>query len=178
MVDKENVTPHGIPSDDGSFSDIQNEFEDCYSSIMDSSFAALGREITLHLIPKKTEDTATQAQAPATRYNPHSRGRGRQVPTSISSTRVPAVEITHRDVTYIAHIKHGPKEANDNSGVRLEENEVQLTTVIQSKLHITSALSVTVDNMRYNLDSIRPIGLQNPRYIISKWKMINEAQDT
>jgi hypothetical protein len=178
MVDKINVTPHGTPDDDGSFSEIQEEFENCYHSIIDSSFFALGRIITLHLTPTKTEDTdGVQASTPAVHYNPFSRGGGRQVPNQISTTRVPAVKITHRDVEYVAHIKHGPKDADDKGGVELSADEVQTTTLIESAAHLSGSLTATIDGARFNLDSTRQIGLRDVRYVISKWKAVNEVEN-
>ena len=102
MVNKININPFGAPlPDDGSFSEIQNEFENCYDAIFDSSFTALGRNITLHLTPTKTIDTSgVQASTPAVHYNPFQRRAGRQVPSTISTTRTPAVQVTHRDVIY------------------------------------------------------------------------------
>ena len=178
MVDKIDVTPHGTPNDDGSFSEIQEQFEECYHSIIDSSFFALGRMITLHLTPTKTEDTdGVQASTPAVHYNPFQRRAGRQVPTPISSTRIPAVQITHRDTEYIAHIRHGPKDADDAGGVELLKDEVQTTTLIESKAHLRGALTATIDGGRYNLESVRQIGFRDTRYIIAKWKAVNEVEN-
>jgi len=179
MVDKKDITPLGLPlPDDGSFSDIQNEFEQYYDSIFDSSFAALGRNIVLHLTPERTEDTTgVQASTPAVHYNPFMRRAGRQVPSQISTTRTPAVQIVYRDVTYTAHIKHGPKDADDNGGVQLELGEVMTTTVFESLPHLTEAQSATIDGRRYTLESTRPIGFRDVRYVIAKWKQTNEIEN-
>lgn len=178
MVDKINVNPDGTPTDDGSFSEMQEEFENCYHNIIDSSFFALGRVIVLHLEPQKTEDTTgVEASTPAVHYNPFQRRGGRQVPSSISTTRIPAIKITHRDVEYIAHIKHGPKDSDDKGGVALQDDEVQTTTLIESKLHINGALTATIDSRRYNLESTRPIGFRDVRYLIAKWKRVSEVED-
>ena len=100
MVTKRNITPLGVPDDDGSFSEIQDEFENCYHSIMDSSYFALGRIIVLHLDPEKIIDTSgLQASTLAVRYNPFQRGAPRQVPSTISTTRTPGVQFIHRDVS-------------------------------------------------------------------------------
>ena len=179
MVDKINVTPLGFPlPDDGSFSDIQDAFEDCYNSIFDSSFFALGRNIVLHLTPQKIVDTSgVQASTPAVHYNPFDRRAGRQVPSQISTTRTPAVQLIHRDVTYLAHVKHGPTDPNDRGGVLLLEGEVLTTTVMESLPHINESQSATVDGGRYALEWSRPIGFRDVRYVISKWKVINEAEN-
>ena len=146
---------------------------------MDSSYFALGRTITLHLTPEKTADTdGTQASTPAVHYNSFQRRAGRQVPSRISSTRMPAVKITHRDVEYQAHIKHGPKDADDRGGVELLNDEVQTTTLLESQKHITGAISATIDGRRFNLEWSRPIGFQSARYLISKWRAINEVENS
>jgi hypothetical protein len=179
MVDKINVPPLGSPlPDDGSFSEIQDEFENCYASIFDSSFPALSRKIVLHLTPTKVIDTSgVQASTPAVRYNPFAGRAGRRVPSTISTTRVPAVIITHRDVEYDAHIKHGPKNEDDDGGITLLKNEVLTTTILASQSHLSSAISATIDNKRYELQWSKPIGYRDLRYIISKWRAINEAQN-
>lgn len=179
MVDKIDVTPLGLPlPDDGSFSDIQNEFENCYHAIFDSSFAALGRNITLHLTPQKTIDASgVEASTPAVHYNPFQRRGGRQVPSSISTTRTPAVKVTHRDTTYAAHIKHGPKDADDNGGIALSADEVMTTTLIEALPHLKECHSATIDGQRYQLESTRQIGFRDTRYVISKWSAINETEN-
>lgn len=178
MVEKRNVNPLGLPTDDGSFSEIQEEFENCYHNIFDSSFFALGRNIVLHLTPQKTIDSSgVQASTPAVHYNPFDRRAGRQVPSQISTTRTPAVRLVHRDVTYKAHIKHGPKDANDNNGISLLENEVMTTTLIESLSHLNEAQSATIDGGRYQLEWTRPIGFRDVRYVISKWSAINETEN-
>ena len=179
MVDKIDVTPLGLPfPDDGSFSDIQNEFENCYDSIFDSAFFALGRNIVLHLTPQKTLDASgVQASTPAVRYNPFERRAGRQVPSQISTTRMPAVQVTHRDATYIAQIKHGPRDPDENGGIELLRGEAMTTTVIASGPHLSQSQSATIDGRRYKFEWSRPIGFRDVRYLISKWKIINESEN-
>lgn len=179
MVDKKDITPLGFPlPDDGSFSEIQNEFEECYNSIFDSSFAALGRNIVLHLTPEKTNDTdGIQASTPALHYSPFSGRAPRRAPSNISTVRQTGVRLVHRDVTYSAHIKHGPKDADDNGGVSLERNEVMTTTVIESQPHVDEALTATIDGKRYQKEWSRPIGFRDLRYVITKWSEVNEKQN-
>ncbi len=179
MVTKKNITPLGAPDDDGSFSSVQPGFGDCYASLMDSSFAALGRNIVLHLTPDKIIDTSgVQASTPAVHYNPFMRRGGRQAPSTISTTRTPAVQLVHRDVTYIAKIKHGPKDADDKGGVELSSDEVMTTLVIAAQSHVNDALSATIDGRRYgSAESVHPFGFQTNRYILVKWKRINEREN-
>jgi len=179
MVDKRDVNPLGLPfPDDGSFSDIQNEFENCYDAIFDSAFFALGRNIVLHLEPERTIETSgLQASTPAVHYNPFQRRGGRQVPSQISTTRMPAVRMTHRDVTYIAQIKHGPRSVDEKGGIELLNGEVTTTTVIESRPHINQCHTATIDGMRYKLEWVRPIGFRDVRYAISKWKIVNESEN-
>jgi len=178
MVEKRNITPLGFPlPDDGSFSDIQREMEDCYHSIFDSSFPALSRKIFLHLTPEKTLDTSgVQASTPAVHYNPFQRRGGRQVPSTISTTRMPAVLLVHRDVEYDAHIKHGPRNADDKGGVELFTGEVITTLLLEARPHVNECQSATIDGRRYVRDWVRPIGFQDTRYIIVKWNPINEKE--
>jgi len=178
MVIKKTVSPLGTPEDDGSFSDINPELADCYANIMDSSFAALGRNITLHLTPEKIIDTSgLQASTGAVHYNPFM-GRGaRRVPSNISTVRTTAIRLVHRDVTYMAKIKHGPAEADDRGGVELAADEVMVTLVIAAEAHVAEALSATIDGKRYgNATSIRQFGFQTNRYILVTWKRVNEAE--
>jgi hypothetical protein len=178
MVDKKNVTPLGLPSDDGSFSSIQREFENCYDSFMDSSFAALGRTITLHLAPEKTIDTSgIQAAPTALHYSPFGGRAPRRAPSTISTVRQTAVTLVHRDVEYTAHIKHGPKDEDDTGGVSLETNEVLTTTLMESLPHINEARTATIDGRRYEKESTRKIGFQDVRYVMTKWKEINEQEN-
>lgn len=178
MVEKRNIDPLGQPSDDGSFSQIQNEFEDCYHSIMDSSFAALGRTITLHLTPEKIIETSgLQAGPGALQYNPFMGRSARRAPNNISTTRTTATRLVHRDVQYTAHIKHGPKASDDTNPISLDRDEVMTTTIIESQPHVDEAITATIDGNRYTKDSSRIIGFQNARYVICKWTRINESEN-
>jgi hypothetical protein len=145
---------------------------------MDSSFAALARPLILHLQPEKTIDVSgVEASTNALHYNPFMRRGGRQVPSTITTTRMPAVQQVHRDVEYAAHIKHGPKNAKDNGGVELLEGETMTKTVLASSKHLNGAISATIDGRRFNLEWTRPIGFRDLRYIIAKWSRINEAEN-
>lgn len=178
MVTKRNITPLGLPDDDGSFSEIQEEFENCYHSIMDSSFFALGRTITLHLRPEKIIDVSgVEASTPAVHFNPFMRRGGRQVPSTISTTRMPAVQLIHRDVEYVAHIKHGPKPADERGGIELLDGEATTKTLIESSKHINGAITATIDGRRFSLEWTRPIGFRDIRYLIAKWSIVNEAEN-
>jgi hypothetical protein len=178
MVTKRDVTPLGLPDDDGSFSEIQEEFENCYGDLMDSAFFAIGRTIVLHLEPEKTIDTSgVQASTPAVRYNPFQRRAGRQVPSTISTTRMPAVRLVHRDVEYIAQIKHGPKDADDKGGIELLRGEVMTTTVLASQKHLNGAITATIDGGRFKLEWTRPIGFRDVRYLMAKWTSIDEVEN-
>ncbi len=178
MVTKRDITPLGLPDDDGSFSEIQEEFENCYGSLMDSAFFALGRMIMLHLQPEKIIDTSgVQASTLAVHYNPFQRRGGRQVPSTISTTRMPAVQLIHRDVEYIAQIKHGPKDADDKGGVALLDGEAMTTTVIASRKHLNGAITATIDGGRFTLEWTRPIGFRDVRYLMAKWKVIDEVEN-
>lgn len=172
-----NVNPLGTPG--GSFP--WPDFENLYNDIFDSSFAnaALTRSITLHLIPIKQEASGiTQAGRPAVQYNPYL-GRGaRPAPINISTTRTPAARFTPRDVSYNAHIKHGPTESPlQDTGIELDVNQVATTTLIESESHVVEAESATIDGKRYQLHKPpRQIGWRNRSYIITVWEVISEAE--
>ena len=177
MVNKKNINPQGTPPD-GMFDWPQPEFEQLYNDAMDASFAALARDVIIHLPPEKSMSSGLMnANIPAMQYNPFAGRAPRPAPNIISTTKEPAVEFVHRDVTYKAHIRHGPIAKDESGGVALEQGQVQLTTVVESLVHLKNAESVTVDGLRYKSETIRHIGLQQTRYIISVWTRINEQQD-
>ncbi len=177
MVNKKNVPPQGTPPD-GSFPWPQPVFEQLYNNAMDASFAALGRDIVLHLTPEKYVSSGIlEANSPALQYNPFQGRAARPAPNIISTTRQPATEFIHRDVTYKAHIRHGPKDDDETGGAALLRDEVQTTTVIESLQHLQAAESATIDGVRCKLEAIRPIGLQDRRYVIARWKLINETEN-
>jgi len=177
MVNKKNITPNGIPVD-GIFSWPQRAFEELYNNAMDASFNALGRDIVLHLTPEKhVASGITQESSPALQYNPFQGRSARPAPNIISTSRQPAVEFIHRDVTYKAHIRFGPKDDDESSGATLLNDEIQTTTIIESLGHINASESATIDGFRCKLETIRPIGLQDRRYVIAKWKVINESEN-
>lgn len=177
MVNKRNITPQGTPPD-GSFPWPQPAFEQLYNNAMDASFAALGRDIVLHLPPEKYVSSGIiQANVPALQYNPFQGRSARPAPNVISTTQQPATEFIHRDVIYRAHIVHGPKDTDDEGGVSLLRGQVRVTTVIESLGHINIAESATIDGIRFRFLMARPIGLQQKRYVISTWQVMNEIEN-
>lgn len=177
MVNKKNVPPRGTPPD-GTFPWPQPQFEALYNNAMDASFAALGRDIVLHLTPEQhIASGILQANSPALQYNPFQGRAARPAPNTISTSRQPATEFIHRDVTYKAHIRHGPKDDDESGGISLLRDEIQTTTVVESLLHLNSAETATIDGLRCKLESIRQIGLQARRYVIARWKVINETEN-
>ena len=96
---------------------------------------------------------------------------------TISTVRTSAVRLVHRDVVYVAKIKHGPVDADKNGGVTLSQDEVMTTFVLAAESHVKEALSATIDGNRYgSAESIRPFGFQTNRYILVKWKRVNEIE--
>lgn len=178
-MNKINIDPLG--EYDGSFNFPQPQFESLYNNAMDSSFAALGRNIVLHLTPVRIASSGVQEyHSPPQQLNPYLGRAPRPMPNSVSTSRNPAVEHTYRDTTYVAHIRHGPKEISDKDSIgRLEVDEVATTTLIDSIPHILECESATIDGLRYMLHkSPRPIGLQDKRYCISVWKRIPERESS
>lgn len=177
MPEKRNVDPFNNPPDgQGSFP--WPGFDDLYDSIFDSSFASAGRTITLHLKPIVIPDSSGVESGPiATRYNPFGGRTSRRVPSQISTTRTAGTQFIYRDVEYVAHIKHGPEEDDDTGGLTLDQDEARTTTVLESLEHVLEAESCTIDGRRYQRSSVRQIGWKSTRYIMTKWKIINERQD-
>ena len=176
MVNKKNINPAGTP--EGMFPWPQPLFEQLYNDAMDASFAALGRDIVIHLSPEKYVSSGIiQANSPALQYNPFQGRSARPAPNIISTTKQPAVEFIHRDVTYKAHIRHGPKDDDESGGVALLRDEIQTTTIVESLAHLQASETATIDGLRCKLESVRNIGLQNRRYVIARWKVINEQEN-
>lgn len=176
MVSKKDIPPLGTPPD-GAGQFPWPDFEQIYNQAIDSSFAVLGRDIVLHLVPEHYVSSGIiQASVPALQYNPFQGRAPRPAPNVISTTKQPATEFIHRDVTYKAHIRHGPKDDDAEGGASLLRDEIQTTTVVESTDHILAAETATIDGIRCILDSVRPVGLQTRRYVIAKWKVINETE--
>jgi hypothetical protein len=165
-----------LPSpEDFSASDNLIDFpglDDIYHSIMDETLASMGRTITLHLVPQKTQDVATESQPPASRYNPYF-GR---VQFPKTDTRNTGVDIVPRDINFKAHIKIGPVEGDDSKGIgHLKSNEAQITLDISALPYLAETLSVSVEGRRYIiLGDPRPHGLISRRYIIVMLQEIND----
>lgn len=177
MVNKRNIPPQGTPPD-GSFPWPQPVFEQLYNNAMDASFAALGRDIVIHLTPERYVSSGIiQANVPGLQYNPFQGRAARPAPNVISTTQQPATEFIHRDVTYKAHIRHGPKDDDETGGAALLRDQIQTTTVIESLDHLNAAETATIDGIRCKLESTRLIGLQSRRYVIARWQVINETEN-
>jgi hypothetical protein len=146
--------------------------EQIYHSFMDEAQLDLGRIVTFHLQPEIVQDIPTQGQPQASQYNPFFGG----VAAPNTNTRNKGTRNTPRDVPYDAHIRVGPKGADDNAGIGdLKDNEIQLTVVIEALPDVQAALSFSVEGRRYTVDETRPIGFSQRRYLMVFGTEINES---
>jgi len=169
-----------IPSNESlDFSNIWPNFNNLYKEMIDDSFRVLARSVVLHLPPIVVASSGLNSAAPQLNYNPIFGGAIRGAPNTVSTVRAPGVQHTPRDVIYIGHIQHGPKELDDKNFIgRLEVDECAVTLVYEALEHVMQCESVTIDNKRYRLlQNPRPIGLQIKRYIIVIFKQIPEKEN-
>lgn len=142
-----------------------------YESIIDESFVGLGRRIILYLQPQIQADPTSYGNT-STAYNPFFN----QTVIPPDSTKTTGVRVTTREIEFTAHIRIGPKDMEDNSGMgRLMRNEAQTTTVIESHKYLAECISAKIDGLIYRLkEGPRTIGFSNKLYVICKWERINE----
>lgn len=146
--------------------------EQIYHSFMDEAQLELGRIVTFHLQAEVIQDTPTQGQPQASQYNPFFGG----VPAPNTNTRGKGTRNVPRDVQYNAHIRIGPKGADDESGVGdLKDNEIQLTVVIEALPDVKDSLNFSVEGRTYRVDETRPIGFSQRRYLIVKGTEVNKT---
>lgn len=149
-------------------------FEGLYHSLMDEAFNVFGAnrpKAILHLEPSIVENSNDQSGNQPQMYNSFF---GRPALPSIN-TRNSGVEVEHRDIEFTVMSRIGPKDSDDTRGIgALKENEIQLTFVIEALPYIKEALSVSYEGRRYKIDSNRPIGFSERRYIIVHCSEINE----
>jgi len=147
-----------------------------YEAIMDKTYvqnSGIARQIILHLEPSRTEDKTVQAQNNPGAFNPYFQGAMR--PTAGGKNR--SVEITPRDIPYMAQIRHGPKPDDDTNGIgALAQDECATTLAIECLPDLESCLSATIDDMRFTrLGGHRPIGFMTKKFVIQKWKRKQET---
>jgi len=146
--------------------------EGIYHSFMDEAQLDLGRSVTFHLQPEVVQDTPTQGQPQASQYNPFFGG----VAAPNTNTRNKGTRNVPRDVNYDAHVRVGPKGADDDQGIGdLKDNEIQLTVVIEALPDVQSCLNFSVEGRRYSVDETRPIGFSTRRYLMVFGTEINKS---
>lgn len=141
---------------------------------MDEALAGIGRDITVHLPPEIISDSATNAQPQVSQYNPFFKRAINPSPT----TRNAGVKYINRDVIYKAHIRIGPKEANELGGMgKLHDNEAEITVVESALFHIKKALSISIEGRRYKVapNPPRPVGFLSRKYLLVKLCEIQES---
>ena len=147
-----------------------------YEGFSDNLLAGIGRTIRLYLEPQKQQnDSVVSNPIRNGAYNPFFNTSVR--PAEDGQNR--GVKIVDRYVEYTAHIRHGPAELDDISGIgKLEKDEVMTTTVIGSKDHILTCLNALIDDQRYvRKEGPHPFGLIDVKYMMQIWKRIPDNKD-
>lgn len=145
---------------------------DIYHSFMDEALSDMGREVMIHLEPSIESDSITNSQPQSMQYNPFFKRAAIPSP----NTRNTGVKITTRDVLYKGHVRIGPFEGNDNTGMgSLKENEARITLVIEALEHVKSARSIGIEGRRYSVSRDRPIGFTERKYIMVWLTEIQES---
>lgn len=146
-----------------------------YEGFMDSALNGCGRSITLHLEPsiQQNESVKSNPIKPGS-YNPFFGTSIR--PSDDGQSR--GVKVTNRDVSYTAHIRHGPVEPENAGGIgELKRDEVRTTTVFESLDHLKDCVSATIDGQRFiKLKGYKVIGFSDKKYIIQDWQALQEAE--
>lgn len=134
-----------------------------YESAMDSMLALMGRTVTVWLEPGQTQSASNPSK-----YNPFTHNTDSRLgSTSQGSGRT----VEPIFVNYTAHVVHGPSPITNDRPFELEIGDVQLTTVIGSRLDMDGAIEIEVDGMKYDFKKVddRQIGFSTPKYLISVW---------
>lgn len=138
--------------------------ESTYEAYMDAMLLNLGRDITIYLPPAVSQSTANPEQ-----LNPWMLSQDPRTANASDGTDGLVVEPIY--VVYKAHIVHGPREPLPDMPFRLDKGDVQLTTVFGSMEDMNRAIEIEVDGMKFDMrkQTVRPIGLSTPKYLISVW---------
>lgn len=138
--------------------------ESTYEAHMDAMLSAIGRELKVYLPPAITP-SATNNEV----YNPWTRTKDNRV--SPISEGGAGVNVEPIYSLYKAHVVHGPRPITQDTPFQLDIGDIQLTTVISSKIDLDKAVEIEVDGKKYDMKKIspRPIGLTTPKYLISVW---------
>jgi hypothetical protein len=166
-----NVTPN---QDLSSASGILNSsyMESIYNGLMEEMLVKVGRPITIHLPPEIQSDSVTNSQPQTSQYNAFFKRANNPSPT----TRNTGVKVIGRDVIYFAHIRIGPKDANELGGMgKLKDNEATITVVAGALFHIQKARSISIEGRRYRVASTRPIGFIDRKFIMVHLEEIQEG---
>lgn len=151
-----------------------DDLNSIYEAIIDETFVGMSRIITLHLPPQIQPDPTSFGNN-TNAYNPFFR----QTVVSPDSTKITGVRVNTRDIQFHAHIVIGPHIFEDEAIGRLESDEAQTTTVIDSHGHIASCQTATIDGLRYRLaKGPRTFGFKYKTYVLSKWVRVNEREGT
>lgn len=135
-----------------------------YEAHMDAMLSAIGREVKIYLPPAVTPSNTNNEV-----YNPWTRTKDSRV--SPISEGIAGVNVEPIYVIYKGHIVHGPRPIQQDTPFQLDIGDIQITTVINSKLDFDKAVEIEVDGKKYDMKKMspRPIGLSVPKYLISVW---------
>lgn len=138
--------------------------ESLYESHMDAVLFAIGRTVKVYLPPAITPSASNNEV-----YNPWMRTKDNRV-SPISEGNA-GVNVETIFAVYKGHVVHGPRPIAQDIPFQLDVGDVQLTTVIGSKLDLDQAVEIEVDGKKYDMKKMspRPIGLTIPKYVISIW---------
>lgn|SRR5574337_866080 len=160
-----------VPNDqsfaDGSSTLLPSSFATIYKQFIDSSFISLGRNIMLHL-----QDAREPCPNPECPFDPLRQRSTRSCPVCKGTGWVS----TQRDTEYKAHIIHGPKDfmIEGSPAGRLEEGEVQTTTVNESFEDLRKCQYATIDGQKFRIKANpRVIGYNTVKYIITTWSQVS-----
>ena len=143
-----------------------------FVSFIDKVFIELGRPIIVHLRPAIQQDTVAPSLPQPQQYSPFF-GRA---PLPSPTVRDAGVRVTHRDIPFTALSRIGPKPADDTMGIgMLQANEAAFTISIDALPYIQEAISISFEGRRYQIDTDRPFGFKQRKYLLVFCTEINEA---
>lgn len=143
------------------------QLELIYEKQMDTMLSEVGRNVTFYLEPIRTATDQNPEH-----YDPFSGGQDRRLGNPTTGDKGYTLEPVW--VTYKAHVVHGPRDVKDErtgESFRLQEGEVQLTTVYGAWQDIQEAIEVDIDGLKFSkMDKTpRQFGWSTPKYILSYW---------
>lgn len=147
-----------------------SNLESIYESFIDASFNAFARPIILIMPPAKTlsGDSST--------YNPLMGGQDRRL-NQTDNFGDKGYTVTPIEVTYKAHIKHGPAPVDRENAFAVNENDVLTTTDYNAVTDINNCIEAIIDGKKFRMSKgPRPIGFSSTKYLITIWSRIIDGK--